>query len=128
MREAVVHWAPRAMFLLVPLFAGVVALAAKRSGRNYPQHLYFAMHTHAAWFFAGAVAGLAGVTHVPYLSTGVPRVAGVYAIVYLTLAFRYAYGASWPRTVIGSAAIFAVYTVAVSVTLLAIIIAAIPRV
>ena len=128
MREAVVHWAPRAMFLLVPLFAGVVALAAKTSGRNYPQHLYFAMHVHAAWFFAGAVAGLAGVKHVPYVSTGVPQVAGVYAIAYLALSFRRAYDASWTRTVIGSAAVFVVYIVAVSATLVAIIVSVVPRV
>jgi hypothetical protein len=31
-------------------------LVSRRSGRNYPQHLYFALHVHAGWFFAGAVA------------------------------------------------------------------------
>jgi hypothetical protein len=42
---ALVEWVPRAMFVLVPLFAGLVALMVRRSGRNYPQHLYFALHT-----------------------------------------------------------------------------------
>ena len=38
MGEALPHWAPRAMFVLVPVFAGLVALAARRSGRHYPEH------------------------------------------------------------------------------------------
>ncbi|HEX2341986.1 MAG TPA: hypothetical protein VHI98_16040 [Vicinamibacterales bacterium] len=29
----------------------------RRSGRNYPQHLYFSLHVHAAWFFCGRRRG-----------------------------------------------------------------------
>ena len=43
-------WLPRAMFVLVPLFAALVMLFRRRSGHTYPQHLYFALHVHAAWF------------------------------------------------------------------------------
>ena len=46
------EWLPRAMFVLVPLFAALVMLVRRRSGHNYPQHLYFALHVHAMWFFA----------------------------------------------------------------------------
>jgi hypothetical protein len=34
-----VSWVPRVMFLLVPLFAGMIALVTRGSGHNYPQHL-----------------------------------------------------------------------------------------
>ena len=58
--EALAHarakWAPRVMFLLVPFYAWLIQLTARRSGRNYPQHLYFALHVHAAWFALGALA------------------------------------------------------------------------
>jgi hypothetical protein len=50
--EAITHTAPRAMFVLVPLFAGLVALAVRRPGalrRNYPQHLYFALLAAVPW-------------------------------------------------------------------------------
>lgn len=67
--EAITHWTPRAMFVLVPVFADLVALAARRSGRNYPQHLYFALHVHAAWFSAGAVE--AEVQRVAVFSAGI---------------------------------------------------------
>ena len=91
MREAFVEWTPRAMFLLVPVFAGLIALAARRSGRNYPQHLYFALHVHAAWFFAGTVGALANAGAVPYLTAFLGGAAAVYSAWYFGLAFRFAY-------------------------------------
>ena len=36
------------MFVLVPLFAALVMLRRRSSGHTYPQHLYFALHVHAA--------------------------------------------------------------------------------
>jgi hypothetical protein len=121
MRQTIVHWAPRAMFLLVPFFAGVVALAARPSGRNYPQHLYFAMHVHAVWFAAGAVAGIAGLIPAKYVSSALSQAAGACALLYLALAFRRAYDATWLRTVVGTLAVFLTYIVAVTLTLLAIV-------
>ena len=45
-------WLPRVMFVLLPLFAWLVALAYRRVDRNYLHHLIFAVHVHAAWFAA----------------------------------------------------------------------------
>jgi len=39
---------PRVLFVLVPVFAGIVALFYRR--RRFPQHLVFALHLHAAFF------------------------------------------------------------------------------
>ena len=72
---ALVEWVPRAMFVLVPLFAGLVALVIRRSGRNYPQHLYFSLHVHAAWFFAGAVAGAVQIRTIPIVTPLITRIA-----------------------------------------------------
>src|SRR5262245_5917157 len=46
--EALTHYIPQAFFILVPFFASLVWLVTRRSGLNYPQHLYFALHLHAA--------------------------------------------------------------------------------
>ena len=48
--SAVNTWGPRLMFALVPFFALLVKGVIRKSGRNYPQHLYFALHLHAAGF------------------------------------------------------------------------------
>lgn len=125
--EVVSHWAPRAMFVLVPVFAGLVALTTRRSGRNYPQHLYFAMHLHAAWFFAGAVNAAAQIANVPYLTPLVGSLIAVYAMVYFVLAFRRTYGlttggALWRAAVTGFT-----YSLIVLVVLIVIVIPAMPK-
>ena len=46
---------PKAMFILLPAFAGLTMLAWRRRLRRYPAHLYLALHLHSAWFGALAV-------------------------------------------------------------------------
>jgi hypothetical protein len=100
MRDAITHWIPRTMFVLVPLFGVLVALAARRSPRNYPLHLYFALHVHAAWFAALSVVLLAQMTRISALGAIVGAALILYGAVYPVVAFRAAYGvrtgaASW---------------------------------
>lgn len=47
---------PKAMFVLLPLFALLTNLAYRRTAPRYPAHLYFALHEHAAGFGALALA------------------------------------------------------------------------
>lgn len=119
--ETLLHWAPRAMFLLVPIFAGLVALAARRSERNYPQHLYFSMHVHAAWFAAGAVASLAAAAAVPYLSRAVSASCSLYAVAYFVAAFRRVYDVRLVPALVRTAAVAGTYAIVVAATLLAIV-------
>jgi hypothetical protein len=121
MGEALPHWAPRAMFVLVPLFAGLVALAARRSGRHYPEHLYFAMHVHAAWFFAGIIWAAVGFLTIPYIHVVVGLAVIVYCGSYFTRAFRRVYNMRPLRTFVGTAMIAIVYLIAVVAALLAIV-------
>lgn len=125
--EVLTHWIPRAMFLLVPAFAGLVAVTAGRSGRNYPQHLYFALHLHAAWFFAGSVVAAARIAKVSPLTSVVSGLASLYGVVYFVLAFRRAYGASLGGAIWRAAVIGVTYTFVVLVTMLAIVFAVILR-
>ena len=69
LRESVNHavlvWVPRVMFVLLPLFAWLVALAYGRIDPNYLHHLIFAVHVHAAWFAAAAIAKAAELLSRP---------------------------------------------------------------
>jgi hypothetical protein len=115
--DAMGVWVPRAMFLLVPAFAGLVMLVRRRSGLNYLQHLYFALHVHAAWYCAFTVTLLANVMPTP---RSVHDVVGIgmalYAGTYLWLAFRRVYattlgGALWRAAIVAVA--YGVMTVVV---------------
>jgi len=118
--EALTHWVPRAMFVLVPVFAGLVALAARRSGRNYPQHLYFALHVHAAWFFAAVVAAAARIVSVPYLTPVVSGTALLYGAMYFVLAFSRAYDVPLLKATLRTAVIGFTYAMTLVVALAAI--------
>lgn len=114
-------WVPRTMFLLVPLFAALVALAVRKSGRNYPQHLYFALHVHAAWFFAGALSSAAAIKTIPVVTSSLPGAAKLYVAVYLVLAFRRAYDVTTTGALLRAAVVGTAYLIAVLVALIAIL-------
>jgi hypothetical protein len=94
-QEAVITWIPRAMFLLVPFFAGLVAFARRPSRRTYPQHVVFAFHVHAAWFWAFGLAAVASaVVNNAVVDSVLSALAIAYAVWYLVLALRTVYGGS----------------------------------
>lgn len=70
-------WMPRVMFVLVPLFAGLVAVVERRARRRYPAHLVFALHVHAAGFAARAVAAVLAIP-LPAWSEGFNQTASLY--------------------------------------------------
>ncbi|HEY3093149.1 MAG TPA: DUF3667 domain-containing protein [Vicinamibacterales bacterium] len=113
--ETIAHWGPRAMFVLVPVFAWLVNLAWRRRGRHYPQHLYFALHVHAAWFAVAAlvvVLRLAVPTSVgAYLDDGLL----LYGILYVVMAFRRAYGPTRRQAVLRMGAVLFAYSLVVAV-------------
>jgi Protein of unknown function (DUF3667) len=113
---------PKAMFVLLPLFALLTRMAWKRQMPRYPAHVYLALHVHAAWFAVLAlltlVAGL-GLSNAPAAIAG--ALMFVYMVWYSLTTMRRVFGESWPRTIGKSVAVTVVYMVcqvAVSVTLL----------
>lgn len=118
--EAVYVWLPRAMFVLVPLFAALVMLLRRGTGHTYPQHLYFALHVHAAWFFANALDSLSEPIRVPYVATIVDIVTELYMVAYLPIAFWYTYRTTVPSAIWRSAIIALLYFLALMVTLIGI--------
>jgi hypothetical protein len=95
MRDAVNHailvWVPRVMFVLMPLFAWLVALAYRGVDRNYLHHLIFAVHVHAAWFAAAAVAKAVEIASSP-IGQLLEAVVIVFGVAYTVFAFRRVYG------------------------------------
>ena len=108
-KRGILETMPRMLFVLLPLFAGIVALFYR--GRKYPEHLYFAIHLHAFIFLALATTELAKFTRIPLLA-GVASFAAVLWIpIYATLAIRRVYGGSLARTLMKEVAIGAIYAV-----------------
>jgi hypothetical protein len=118
---ALTVWMPRAMFVLVPLFAALVMLFRRRGGHTYPQHLYFALHVHAAWFFA--VAAKESVEAVP-LSL-VAAAGGILAWLYIVVYFPVAFSRVYETTILGTlwrtATIGVLYVAMLFATVLAIV-------
>ncbi len=105
-------WIPRVMFVLVPLFAGLVALVERRAGRHYPSHLVFALHVHAAGFVVRALAeGIALALPMGWRES-LPRAASIYILGYVFLAFRSVYDASRQRAAVDTAVTATVYLMA----------------
>lgn len=125
LRETVGHaqqvWAPRLMFVLVPLFAWLVHVAFRRSGRNYPQHLYFALHVHAALFAMGAVAAGIGLLGTGIVWTALTVVVVVYSAVYFVLAFRAVYGGPLRGVILRAAFVGVAYYLLVITATLAVV-------
>jgi hypothetical protein len=104
--DAIVRWLPRMMFLLVPLFAALIALSVRHLKWNYPRHVHFALHLHTTWFMLLTVSSLARL--IPYQLIGqvVATIVGVWIFVYFMLALRRAYslpyaGALWRTMAVG---------------------------
>jgi hypothetical protein len=82
------NYLPTLLFLLLPVFAGILKLLYIRSGRFYVEHFVFVLHTHAfifGIFTLSLLAGLAGVGFLPGLLL-------LWAAAYLYLALRRVYG------------------------------------
>jgi hypothetical protein len=110
LKQRLVETMPRMLFVLLPIFAGILALFYR--GRNYPEHLYFAIHLHAFIFLALIVGQLAKYTRLPILAACASLVALIWIPIYATMAFRRVYGGSLGRTLAKEVAIGVIYSVA----------------
>ena len=121
-RGAINTWAPRIMFVLVPFFALLVKLVTPRSGRNYPQHLYFALHVHAAAFACLTLGTLGRYARAWPAVEGVLALAALAAsVTYLTLALQRAYDATAARAVVRAAVVSFLYLVVIALAIAGIV-------
>jgi hypothetical protein len=126
LQEAVSHaqatWTPRIMFLLVPFYAWLVQLATRRASRNFLQHLYFALHVHAAWFAAGALVAAAQWGTPFVLAKGVEILALLYGTAYAVIAFRRVYAVTIGQALLRTGGILIVYFLAVLMSVATIVV------
>jgi Protein of unknown function (DUF3667) len=115
LKRGMLNALPRMFFVLLPLFAAIVALFYR--GRRYPEHLYFAVHLHAFVFLILAVPELILFTRSQTLADAVGIVATLAIPVYATLAFRRVYGDSLARTIAKEVGIGLIYSVVAFVAL-----------
>jgi hypothetical protein len=108
-RRGILENMPRLLFVLLPVFAGIVALFYRH--RKYPEHLYFAIHLFAFVFFALALSELSKFGRIPVLAAIVSAAVVIAIPTYATLAFRRVYGGSLGRTIIKEVAIGLLYGV-----------------
>ncbi len=83
--------APTMMFVLLPVFAGVMKLIYWRRKRFYVEHFVFALHVHAFVFLTFAVS----------LASPRDEVGGIlmlWVMLYIYLAMKRFYGQGWFRT------------------------------
>lgn len=106
-------WMPRVNFVLVPLFAALVALVRRSSGRRYPQHLLFALHAHAAWFGVRTLAAAGALVPVEIVGDVLNGLTTIYGIVYVVIALRLAYDIPTRRAIRDAAIVLGVYGVCV---------------
>ena len=92
--ESVTAWIPKAMFFLVPAFAALVMLAFRRSRRRFPQHLAFALHTHAFLFLLLALTLARRATPNVTVQVVAQVVVMGATLMYLVRAMRNVYGVS----------------------------------
>ena len=102
---------PKAMFLMLPLFAVLTMLAWRRKQPRYPAHLYLALHLHAAWFGAMAIQTLAeGFLDFTVVEVIAGLTTFAYVVSYGLLTVRRVFKDSWPVTLAKVLAVSFVYS------------------
>jgi len=96
-----VGMAPYAMFLMLPVFAGLVGLFYWRRRMPYGEHFVFSLHLHSAWFIVLLAANL-----LPDSLAGLAQLA---LPVYGVLSMHRVYGGGWLATLLRALLLSGVY-------------------
>jgi hypothetical protein len=123
----VVHTAPKAMFIFLPLIAFLHMLLYWRPRHRYAEHLLFFIHLHAFYF------SVAIVMFCAILATGSwPKMSGVsdfpqtvlgwYAAIYTLFAMRRVFRRGWAGTLFKAVVLFFVYSIFLALTFAGVIV------
>lgn len=89
-----IGYVPSLMFLLLPVFAGLLKLLYFRSPLYYAEHFIFVLHTHAFVFGIFSLSILTGMVGATFLSPFLL----IWTALYIFLAMRKVYGQGWKKT------------------------------
>jgi len=99
---------PKAMFILMPIFALVVWAMYWRAERMYVPHFYFDVHYHAFAFVDCALFAILSLVHLRVVA--IVRLLLILALIpYLAIALRRVYGGARWLTALKSIGILAIY-------------------
>lgn len=115
---------PAALFVLLPLFAGLLKLFYVRTGRLYMAHMVAALHSHAflglalivATGFSAAADALPIGSWLETACRGLEGLALAWIPVHLLVMQRRVYAQGWPLTLAKFSAIGALYVVLLTTT------------
>ena len=107
MRTHAIGLAPYAIFVMLPVFAGIIMLAYRRRRMTYGEHFVFSLHLHAFWFLALLVIHLVPNGLGDVLQFAVP--------VYGVWAMREAYGGRWGATLLRAAVVSVLYGIVLAI-------------
>lgn len=110
-RSHFLGWAPYAIFVLLPVFAGIVQLAYRGRRMTYGEHFVFSLHLHAFWFLALLGASLLPDSIGGLLECAIP--------VYGVWAMHGAYAGRWLPTLARALMVSAIYGTVLIAALLA---------
>jgi Protein of unknown function (DUF3667) len=117
LQEAFLHNVPRAMFVFLPLLAGVMMLMYWRPRHYYVEHLLLFVHNHAFVFLLGSV-----VVAVQFVFPRIPLLSGAlfcYFLWYMYRSMRVVYGQGRALTV-GKLALLSLFYLCFATLMLAI--------
>ena len=101
---------PRAMFILLPVFALLTNLAWRKARPGYPAHLYVALHIHAAIFGAMLIFTMAvGLIRSDTVASLVGLVFLGYVVWYGLTTLHRVFGDPWLATILKATAIGIIY-------------------
>lgn len=109
--QSFLHNLPRAMFLFLPLLAGVMMLLYWHPRHYYVEHLLFCLHNHSFVFLVVLLAGILSAV-LPFAATLIGWVTALYVAWYLYRSMRLMYRQGRLRTIAKLGFLSFVYLVA----------------
>jgi hypothetical protein len=113
------NWVPRLMFVLVPLAALLLMAFTRREKRHFPEHMYFALHLHAAFFGAFLLAHLVRLLRQPALGPWIALYDVLFVVLYTAIAIHTFYGGTWLRAAVRTGGLLIFYWIILVVLILA---------
>jgi Protein of unknown function (DUF3667) len=123
----VVHTAPKAMFIFLPLIAFLHMLLYWLPRHRYAEHLLFFIHLHAFYFsvaflLVGAILATGSSPKMSGVSDFLQTVLGWYAAIYTLFAMRRVFQRSWVGTLFKAVVLFFVYSIVFALTFVGVIV------
>ena len=111
MQAHMVAYAPYMVFLLLPVFAGIMMLTYRNRRMTYGEHVVFSLHLHAFWFLLFLAIAILPDSIGSVLELAVP--------VYGTWAMHEAYGGRWGVTIARAAFASVLYAIVLTIASIA---------